>query len=117
MVAVTLAATMSLTACTTPPSSIAPKYVDPKLYSNASCDDLTAAYRRVDSDLTATTSAQQANASTDTAVVAASVLLLPVGLIALAATTDRKDQIAELKGKHEALTDAMIAKKCPMTVL
>ena len=103
-----------LAACNTPPSRIAPVYQNNNKYASLDCKRLTKQLSQLDTIISAQKSQLQTDANIDTGIVAGSLILAPIALVALAATGngDLKNEYARNLGKQAALRDAIEAKDC-----
>lgn len=109
-----IAAVVALQGCNTPPSRIAANHHNGTVYERYDCKKLMRELSSVDSILSAQRSQLQSDANTDTAIVAGSLLLLPVGLVGLAFTGngDLKSHYADNLGKQTALRHQIDEKEC-----
>lgn len=103
-----------LSACNTPPSNIAPVYHGSEAYEKYDCRRLGRQLSQIDTIVSTQKSQLQSDANMDKGIVAGSILLLPLGLFALAATGngDLKDQYAQNLGKQAALRQAIDTNEC-----
>ena len=117
--AASLLVALAAMACTKRPENVTARYVSPSQYRSWECNDMLEERMRVEAEYTRIFDLQRENANTDAGVttvstVAAiptlglSLLLLP----ALAATTDRREELARLKGEVDALDAARSQKGC-----
>lgn len=102
----------SSAACTTSPQNVQPRYVSPVAYSSWQCDQLTEERARLTLEVRKFTDLQRENANADAAMMAVGVVLLWPVLFGLAATKDRKEDLARVKGEYEAVEQAMRNKAC-----
>ncbi|MET4697914.1 type IV secretory pathway VirB10-like protein [Constrictibacter sp. MBR-5] len=98
--------------CASSPDSIEARYVSPNTYGNWSCPQLFDEKARISSEVTRVSDLQRENANTDTAMVAIGAIVFWPALIALAATKDRKEELGQLKGQHDALEQNITVKQC-----
>jgi hypothetical protein len=112
--ALVLAALTQAAACTTSPSNVDAQYVSPTTYQSWSCPQLLDEKARLASEVARVSNLQRENANADTAIVAAGIILAPILLIGLAATKDRKSELAKLKGESDAVDTSIAAKQCSM---
>jgi len=115
-----LAACVSLAACTQRPENVTARYVSPNQYRSWQCEDLYDERQRVDAEQTRIFDLQRTNANVDTGLTTFSVAAVPftLGLSllllpALAATTDRREELGRLKGELDAIDAARAQKACP----
>lgn len=103
-----------LVSCNTPPSRIAAKQHNGNLPSD--CKVLLRQSQQIDNIISTQRSQLQTDANMDAAIVAGSIVLLPVGLFALAATGngDLKEQYAQNLGKKQAIDNKIEDANCNM---
>ncbi len=106
-----------ITSCASNPDNIEGKYISPVIYQNWTCDQLTEERTRLTLEVARVTGLQRENAHADAAMMAVGLVLLWPVLFGLAATKDRKDEVARLKGEFEAVDQAVRVKQCPMPPL
>lgn len=101
-------------ACNTPPSKIAPIYQGGDPYEKYDCKRLSRQLSQLSMTISAQASQLQSDANMDKGIVAGSIIFLPLGLFALAATGngDLKNHYAQNLGKQEAIKNSMEAKDC-----
>jgi hypothetical protein len=102
-----------LSACAKNPDNIHAKFASATPYRALTCEQLNDERARVGSELTRIEALQRENANTDTAVMAVGMILLWPALLGLAATTDRSDEIAAMRGERDAMELAAREKGCP----
>lgn len=100
------------TSCASNPDNIEGKYVSPVIYQNWTCDQITEERVRLSREVTRISGLQRENAHADAAMMTVGIVLLWPVLFGLAATKDRKDEVARLKGEYEAVDQAMRQKQC-----
>lgn len=108
-----LAGLLFLVSCASHPDKIEGKYISPVIYQSWTCDQLTEERMRLSREVSRVTGLQRENANADAAMMTAGIVLLWPVLFGLAATTDRKDDVARLKGEYEAVDQAAKVKQCP----
>lgn len=104
-----------LSACNTPLSRIPPTHVIPTQKElGMTCEQLMKYKISIDSRIVSDRATLDSAAMTDTGLVAASVILLPVGLIGLAftGTGDLATRYSEDVGKQRAIQELLIDKGC-----
>lgn len=106
-----IAAATLLSACAASPDNIAPAYVSIVTYKSWSCKDLADEASRLSSAL-ATASTQQETAHTNDTM---GVLFLGLPIASMNGG-NIAPQIADLKGRIEAVHEAMTEKDCNRTV-
>ena len=101
----------TLAGCTPHPENVDAKYVSPATYGTWTCDQLAEEHARIHSEVERVAHLQRENAHADTAMAVGAVFLWPV-LFGLAATNDRRDELASLKGNYDALEAEQRVKTC-----
>lgn len=103
-----------LSACNTPPHRIAPIPVANESYSQQDCKKLQQQLTQLDSIIATQRNQLQVDSNIDMAIVASSLVIFPLGLMALAATgnADLKNQYAQNLGKQTALKEALNSQSC-----
>ncbi|GKS69227.1 hypothetical protein W03_12310 [Nitrosomonas sp. PY1] len=83
-------------------------------YTNYDCKKLSKTLSNLDTTISAQKNQLQSDANMDAGIVAGSLILLPVGLFALAATGngDLKNEYAKNLGKQLALREVIEEKEC-----
>lgn len=114
LITLNIAILMLLTGCNTPPSRIAPLYQSSDQYEHHDCKKLNRTLNQLDATISAQRSQLQTDATIDTGIVAGSLIFLPLGLIALAATgnSDLRNEYAKNLGKQSALRETIESKGC-----
>lgn len=102
-----------LSACAKSPDNIQPKFASATPYRALACEPLNEERARVASELTRLEGMQRENANSDTAMMTVGLILLWPALLGLAATTDRSEVIAAMKGERDAMEIAAREKGCP----
>lgn len=105
---------VALQGCNTPPSKISANHYSGSNYERYDCKKLLRELTSLESSISSQRSQLQSDANTDTAIVAGSILLLPVGLVGLAFTgnDDLKTKYADNLGKQEAIKQQIDDKEC-----
>ncbi len=98
--------------CASSPSSIDARYVSPATYQSWSCPQLGEEHKRLDAEVRRVSGLQRENANADAAFMTVGLILLWPALFGLAATKDRKEELARLKGEYEAVDQSMKTKQC-----
>ena len=101
-------------ACAKSPDSIEAKYVSPIQYKNWDCDQLLDERMRLVREVDRVSGLQRENANADVALMTVGLIILWPALLGLAATRDRKDELARLKGEYEAVDSQMKMKQCAL---
>jgi hypothetical protein len=102
----------SSVACTTSPDSVQARYISPVAYSAWQCDQLLEERARLTGEVRKFTDLQRENANADAAMMTVGIVLLWPVLFGLAATKDRKEDLARVKGEYEAVDQALRNKGC-----
>jgi hypothetical protein len=110
IVAASLSAAL-LVGCTQRPENITARFASPSGYRAMTCDQINEERLRVGTELQRNIEMQRTNAEADAAMVVGALFLWPV-LFGLAATTDRRDQIAAMMGERDAMDLAAREKGC-----
>lgn len=108
------AGVLVLAGCVRSPESITAHYVSHVQYQSLECEQIAEEQARVAAKLAEVSALQQENANADVALVAVGMLVFWPALLAMPATTDRKEEIGRLKGEYEALERLAIRKGCPL---
>lgn len=101
-----------LSACATAPEDISASYVSPMQYQSYDCQQIGAEMGRIGDRVADLTGKQRAERKKDQAAFAVGMILFWPALF-LMAGSDKKEELGRLKGEHDALHQAAIAKKCP----
>ncbi|WP_068314752.1 hypothetical protein [Polycladidibacter hongkongensis] len=104
---------LSVSACATSPGNITATYIPAATYQNFSCKQLAQEQRVVAQKVAELTGKQKRAATTDAVAVTVGAVIFWPALLLLAATEDEKEQLANLKGQHDALRLAAAQKGCP----
>lgn len=100
--------------CAVAPSKVKPSYISPVKYSNYDCDQLQAEYNRLTKELTGMTKKQQDAYSCDTVSFWVGMLLLwPVLFFIIGG--DHEEELAQIKGDHDAVLTLAIERRCGFT--
>lgn len=110
--AITLATTLCLAACATSPDKIQATYVSPIQYGGYDCDQLRMELERVSNRVREVAGAQKKQANNDKLAMGVGLVIFWPALFFLAGGSDRKEELAGLKGNYDALTQAAIQRKC-----
>jgi hypothetical protein len=108
---VTFATSFALAACAASPDDISPQYISPMAYSTYTCPQIHAEMMRVRARATAVAGQQRRESTNDKLAVGASLVFWPA-LFLLANTSDRREELARLRGEYEALHQAGTLKDC-----
>ena len=105
-----IAATLS--GCAASPDTIAPVYVSPVAYADYTCHTLNVEAQAIAAQLASLTGQQTAAANNDAALTAVSLILFWPAAFFIAGGNDYTPEIAELRGRADAIYAAAIEKGC-----
>ena len=108
----TSASLMAAAGCASHPDKIDAKYVSPVSYQSWSCENLLEERTRLSREVTRVAGLQRENANADAAMMTVGLIILWPALLGMAATKDRKDELARLKGEYEAVEEQGRIKQC-----
>ena len=108
------AGALLLAGCVKSPDAVTAQYVSHVPYQSLGCDQIAEEQARISAKLAEVSALQQENANTDIALVAVGMLVFWPALLAMPATTDRKEEIGRLKGEYEALERLAIRTGCTL---
>lgn len=100
--------------CASHPDRIEARYVSPTMYQAWSCDQLVEERTRLTKEVQRVDGLQRENANADVAMMTVGLVLLWPMLFGLAATKDRKDDVARLKGEYEAVETSIKTRPCAL---
>jgi hypothetical protein len=100
-----------LTACATPPGKISASYVSPIQYQGYTCNQIDLELTRVTKEVSEVTGQQQKEADKDAVAMAVGLVIFWPALFFLIGE-DKKEELARLKGEHQALQDIAKQKEC-----
>lgn len=103
-----LACLAVLSACVSNPSNIAATYVNHAQYASMPCEEVQAELQRVSTREADLSNRQHQNYVTDTVLLTAGLVAFWPALLLMPATTDRKSEIAQMRGEKEALERASV---------
>jgi len=106
-----LAATLS--ACATTPGGVEASYVSPVEYSNLSCDQIRQELLEVSDHVRQVSGEQQRDHTRDAVAMTVGIVVFWPALFFLSGK-GHQSELAELKGKYDALDQAAIQKNCPV---
>lgn len=109
---VAMCATM-LAGCASTSDKISSSYVSPLTYSSYDCDQIRMELTRVSAKVQEVAGAQNKQAKNDKVAMGVGLVLFWPALFFLAGS-DKKEELANLKGQYDALGVAAIEKKCPV---
>lgn len=99
--------------CASTSDKISATYVSPLTYANYDCDQIRMELTRVSSKVQEVAGAQNKQAKNDQVAMGVGLVLFWPALFFLAGS-DKKDELANLKGQYDGLSAAAIEKKCPV---
>jgi hypothetical protein len=82
-------------------------------YQSYDCDQITSESVRLNQRVTSLQAQVDKAASNDKAITGVGMILFWPALFALGGNTQQEAEYGRLKGEHEALQQAAVAKKCP----
>ncbi len=103
-----------LSACATAPDRIQASYVSPMQYSGYDCDQIRQELMRVSGRVREVAGAQKRQSNSDAIAMGVGLVVFWPALFFLAGGSDRKEELARLKGDYDALEQVAILKKCPV---
>lgn len=101
-----------LGACATSPENIKPHFVPSSAYSSATCEELDADLKDARARLAIMLREQGEDAQADAVAMGIGLLVFAPALLVLAATDDREEEIGQLSGEVEGMTNAYVQKSC-----
>ncbi|WOF73793.1 hypothetical protein QMT40_001429 [Parvibaculaceae bacterium PLY_AMNH_Bact1] len=105
---------LAMVGCASHASSIEARYVSPTMYENWSCEQLGEERQRLAAEARRVAGLQDENADADAAMMGVGLILFWPALIGLAATEDREQELAQLKGEYKAADQAARRKVCSL---
>ena len=99
--------------CAKRPENIQPKFASATPYRALSCEQLNEERSRLNAELGRIETMQRENANTDAVFMTVGLVLFWPALFGLAATTDRSETIAAMRGERDAMELAAREKGCP----
>lgn len=106
------AASLMAAACSTSSKKIAAEYVSPLQYQSYDCIQLTAEADRIRGRVTQLGGRLDEAASNDQMLMGAGLIIFWPALFALGGTDEQEAEYARLKGEADAVSQALIQKKC-----
>ncbi|WP_220703171.1 hypothetical protein [Alicycliphilus denitrificans] len=107
-------ASLGLAGCATSSKDIASTYVSPVQYQGYDCDQIAAENQRLATRVSQLGGRLDEASSNDKAIMGVGLVLFWPALFALGGTKQQEAEYARLKGEHDALQQAAVAKKCTM---
>jgi hypothetical protein len=110
--AIALTATVSFIAgCATKSENITAKYVSPMQYNSLNCQQVESEMIRVSNQVRTVAGVQDEEAQGDAIAMGVGMVLFWPALFFLAGD-DKEQELAQLKGEHQALQQSAIQKEC-----
>ncbi len=100
-------------ACATAPDKISASYTSPLQYSGYDCDQIRSEMMRVSAKVREVAGVQHRQAKNDKWAMGVGLVLFWPALFFLVGS-DKKEELAHLKGDYDALQEVAIQKKCPV---
>lgn len=100
-----------MSGCATRPENISGAYVSPLTYQNYDCEQIRSELARVSRKVAELTGSQRKAANRDAVAMGVGLVIFWPALFFLMGS-DKKEELARLKGEYEALQEAAIQKKC-----
>jgi hypothetical protein len=107
-------AVSTLSGCASAPDKIAASYVSPVQYAGLDCTQIESEMARVSSQVQTVSGAQQRKHTNDEVAMGVGLVLFWPALFFLA-TSDQKEQLAQLKGDYDALQAVALQHHCGET--
>jgi hypothetical protein len=105
------ATSVILSACASSPENVHAAYVSPLQYSNLSCDEIHAELQRVADEVRRVARQQGKDHTRDEVAMGVGLVVFWPALFFIAAG-NHKEELAQLKGQYDALSDAGVHKNC-----
>lgn len=107
-----LCAALAVSACASNPDKISAAYVSPLQYQNYDCDQVRSELIRISSRVSEVTGQQRSEATKDAWAMGVGLVIFWPALFFLAGGSDKKDELARLKGEYDALQISATEKRC-----
>lgn len=101
-----------MAACASSPDNISSSYVSPLVYADYDCDQTREEMIRLQTRVAEVTGQQRKASRNDKIATGVGLVIFWPALFFLMSDSDKKDELARLKGEYEALQKAGISKKC-----
>lgn len=111
-VVLTVAASLGIAGCATSSKDITASYISPIQYQSYDCEQINAENQRLAARVSQLGGRLDEAASNDKAIMGVGMILFWPALFALGGTKQQEAEYARIKGEHDALQQAAIAKKC-----
>ncbi|MDD2845480.1 MAG: hypothetical protein PHT57_11050 [Rhodoferax sp.] len=109
-----LAISLALSGCATSSSNIAASYTSPVQYQSYDCAQLASEAQRIHNRTSQMAGRLDEAANNDKVLMGVGMVLFWPALFALGGTKQQEADYARLKGEHDAIGQAMIARKCDL---
>ena len=107
-----LAASIALSGCATSSSNIAASYATPMQYQSYDCAQLTSESQRIHGRVNQLAGRLDEAANNDKVLMGVGLILFWPALFALGGTKQQEADYARLKGEYDAISQAMVIRKC-----
>ena len=107
-----LALSTLIGACSTASKDITAAYVSPMQYQGHDCDQLAVEAQRLQGKIGQLTGRLDEAAANDKSIMGVGMILFWPALFALGGTKGQEAEYARLKGEHDAIQQAAVARKC-----
>lgn len=114
--AAVLVCSLLISACSTASKDISATYTSPMQYQGHDCAQLAGENQRLQSRIGQLSGRLDEAASNDKALMGVGMILFWPALFALGGTKAQEAEYARIKGEHDAIQQAAIAKKCPALI-
>lgn len=111
--AAVLVCSLFISACSTASKDITATYTSPMQYQGHDCAQLAGENQRLQARIGQLGGRLDEAASNDKAIMGVGMILFWPALFALGGTKGQEAEYARIKGEHDAIQQAAIAKKCP----
>lgn len=105
-----------LVGCATHPNQIKATHVSPIQYQGYTCDQILEELIRINQEVLKATGVQESQANRDIIAVTIGMLLFWPALFLLFIRDDKKEELARLKGEHDALEKLSAQKECNTSI-
>lgn len=112
LVAAALCAALTASACASNPDSISASYVSPLAYQSYDCGQIRSELVRISNRVADVTGQQRRQANNDAWAMGVGLVLFWPALFFLAGGSDKKEELARLKGEYDALQVSATEKRC-----
>lgn len=112
MIAPALCAALAVSACASNPDKISAAYVSPMVYQHYNCNQIGNEIIRISNRVSEVTGQQRSEATKDAWAMGIGLVVFWPALFFLAGGSDKKDELARLKGEYDALQVVANEKEC-----